>query len=166
MSGEELYYEMLWQAHQKEKRSNELQLIPKTFYDDAQAYIKKVESGTRTDKTTQQAENASRLLSEIFERRKQKIMVYVAYGKQIPSPAPQTEMDLYESAQKLLSKARLDSTKPDAPNGYKLRANQDIPEVILPSGRKVGPMEKDQVVEIGEKEDRMFLINNKICREL
>lgn len=162
----EFSYEVLWQTYQKEKRSNELQLVPKTFYDDMRAFMKAMaESSAQTDETRIQKDNASRLLNGIFERRKQKILVYAAYGKPLPGPVPQREAELYEDATKLMKAETLGFAK-EGETDQRLRSMQAIPEIILPSGGKIGPFEKDQVIEIKDKNDRDFLVNSKICREM
>ena len=162
---DELTYENLWQAYQKEKQSNELQLIPKTFYDDMKEYIDKAFKGGAGEDSTQQRENAMRLLNGIFERRKQKILIYAAYGKQLPSPSTQQEADFYEQITKAIKASTLNATHKES-QPIALRSMQSIPEILLPSGSRIGPLEKEQVVEIKNREDASFLINNKICRQL
>ena len=157
----ELSYDMLWQACQAEKRSNELQLLHKGFYEDMTIMINGLQDATADSISLK--ENATKLLSGLFERRKQKIMIYVAYGRQLPTPAPQREEKLYEDAVALLNGSTL-AVQGKAATGA-LRAIQPIPEIILPSGRKIGPLEKDQMMEIKDREDRAFLVNNNICRE-
>ncbi len=164
MAESELTYDILWQAYQKEKRSNELQLIPKTFYEEVLAFIKELHN-EETEGSAPQKENAARLLNGIFERRKQKILVYAAYGRQIPGPAPSKETALYDEAVRMLKESTLNGEAKSA-KGAPLRVSQPIPEILLPSGMKIGPLEKDQVLEVNGKEDRAFLINNNICREM
>jgi DNA replication initiation complex subunit (GINS family) len=162
----EFSYEMLWQTYQKEKRSNELQLVPKTFYDDMKVFMKAIaESSAQTDETRIQKDNAARLLNGIFERRKQKILVYVAYSKPLPGPVPQHEAELYEEATKLMKADTLGLVTEDKIE-QRLRSTQALPEIILPSGGKIGPLDKDQVVDVKNKDDRLFLVNSKICREV
>lgn len=164
MPGNELTYDMLWQAYQKEKRSNELQLIPKSFYEEALGFIKELPGGGSEDGAIQK-ENAARLLNEMFERRKQKIMVYAAYGRQLPEQAPPKETTLYDEAVRMLKKSTLNG-EASGTGVAALKVSQPIPEILLPSGLKIGPLEKDQVLEVKGKEDRAFLINNNICREM
>ncbi len=159
----ELSYDMLWQTYQKEKRSNELQLIPKTFYEEAAALIGALRSNI--DEGATQKENAARLLEGIFEKRKQKIMMYAAYGRKLPEPMPQQEAALYDGAVKMMKESTLDKTR-NGPATNQLRAIQAIPEIILPSGKKLGPLEKDQTLEVKDREDCMFLMNNNICKEV
>ena len=164
MAVNELSYDMLWQACQKEKRSNELQLIPKSFYEEALALIEEMPASAVEEGATQK-ENAARLLSGMFERRKQKIMVYAAYGRQMPGPMPPREAALYDDAVKLLQGSTLNGVVKEAKEAS-LRVAQTIPEILLPSGRKIGPLERDQTLEVRDKEDRAFLVNNNICREM
>ena len=160
----DLTYDILWQAYQKEKRTNELQLISKTFYEEMGAFIGGITRENTTAEERLQKDNAVTLLNGIFEKRKQKILMYAAYGKQLPGPVPQTEADLYESAGKLLRSSTIEYNGDSAAQSA-LRSMQAIPEVILPSGAKIGPLEKDQIIVVKDREDRRFLVNSKICKE-
>ncbi len=164
MPGNDLTYDALWQTSQKEKRTNELQLVPKTFYDDMTEFINGMEKESHTEEEKQRASNAARMFNELYARRKQKIMMYVAYGRQLPSQMPQQDTDLYDEAAKVMKAAELSSGA--AAQKPQLKVMQDIPEIILPSGRRVGPLARDQTIEIKEKDDRMFLVNNKICKDM
>jgi hypothetical protein len=45
-----------------------------------------------------------------------------------------------------------------------LRSITDIPEIILPSGRKLGPLKKNEVLDIQDSAaDTTYLISNAIC---
>lgn len=158
-------YETIWQIYQKEKQSNELQLIPKSLYEDADILINKLR-GEKTEEAGTEADNAQRLINYIFEKRKQKIMLYAAYGRPMPGPSPQEEEEFYNEALEILKSRRLKTARPKEIKT--LKALQKIPEIILPSGNKEGPFEKDQLVEIksSNKEDINFLINNGICKEV
>ncbi len=160
-------YELLWQVTQKEKHTNELQALPKTFYADIGDFIKSFENRETSEEEQNIKKNTLRLANELFERRKQKIMIYVAYKRQLPQPTVQREADLYN---RLLDVANGEKLEPagrfKASGTQTLRSLQSIPEIILPSGKRVGPLEKGQIVEVAaEEEDIKFLINNTICQE-
>ncbi len=164
MTENQFTYDMLWQAYQKEKKSNELQLVPKSFYEDSTELIKELKESSQTEDGVPQKENAAKLLNGTFERRKQKIMIYAAYGRQPPGPLPQHEAELYDAAVRLMQESTLDK-RADGAKATTLKALQPIPEILLPSGRKLGPLEKDQAFEISNKDDRAFLLNSNICGE-
>ncbi len=164
-SGVNIEYETIWQIYQKEKQSNELQLVPKTLYEDVAALVNELKK-QNTEDAELQLGNAQRLINAVFEKRKQKILLYVAYGKQIPPQFPKQEEELYNEVLSALKSKRLDT--PQTEEQKTLIAIQKIPEIILPSGHKEGPFEKDQIINVKSrsKEDINFLINNNICREI
>jgi len=162
MTTGDISYDVLWQTYQKERQSNELQLVPKNFYDSFKEFINSHATGAEDEKS--QKENAAKLLTGIFEKRRQKMLIYAAYGRQLPSPAPQQDVEFYEQAIKLLKSNALDYSK-EKPKAQTLRSMQSIPQIILPSGRKIGPLDKEQLIEIEDKEDTTFLINNGICKQ-
>ena len=87
-------------------------------------------------------------------------MVYVAYGKQLPQPAPAEEARFYENLQKLFSNETLNTKSTNKPS---LHAIRDIPEIFLPSGNKIGPVSKSGIVEVASEEDTEYLVSNKLC---
>ena len=164
MNENELSYALLWQAYQKEKQSNELQLIPKSFYSDMLSYIESMPGDNHNDDAQAQKENAIRLLNGIFERRKQKILIYSAFGRALPSPSTEQEIEFHEKIMTLVRANTIDKMPAGESKVQALKSTQSIPEILLPSGRKIGPLEKEQIVEIKSAEDRSFLLNNGICR--
>jgi DNA replication initiation complex subunit (GINS family) len=163
--GSNIEYEMIWQIYQKEKQSNELQLIPKTLYEDVVILINELKK-QKTEDTDLQVSNAQRLINSIFEKRKQKILLYVAYGKQMPGQSPRQDEELYNEVLAVLKSKQLSTAQVEEQKT--LIAIQKIPEIMLPSGNKEGPFEKDQLVNVKSrsKEDINFLINNNICKEI
>jgi len=155
-------YDYLWQAYQKEKQTNQLLLIPKTFYDDTIIFIKNTKEDKNKDQST--VDNTIRLINDFFEKRKQKILIYVAYGKQLPQPISNNETEFYNKVLQAVKSEKLDfvSTRP---NNYTLKSVKDIPEIILPSGNKIGPLQKDQIVETKNEQDRNYLLDSTICEQ-
>ena len=43
---------------------------------------------------------------------------------------------------------------------------QQIPKIILPSGAQIGPLNKDDTVNIKDEDDKKFLLNNSICKKI
>ena len=132
-------YETLWQVTQKEKQTNELQLLPKTFYNDINEFIRSFDGKELSDEDLNLKRNTIKLLNDLHERRKQKILIYVAYKKQMPQPAIQSEQDFYKKLSQVASENKIDFTVMQKPNTFLLKSLQSIPEIMLPSGRKVGP---------------------------
>lgn len=162
----DITYETLWQVAQKEKSTNELQLLPKTFYEEIHAFVTDLEKEeSREAQTTKK--NTVSLVDELYERRKQKIMLYVAYKKPIPQPAIQKEIDFYNRLLDTSKENRLEISEDAKPGTKTLRALQNLPEIILPSGKRIGPLEKNQILELKEnEEDIKFLLNNTICEKI
>lgn len=160
-------YETLWQVTQKEKQTNELQLLPKTFYSDINEFINSFDSKDLSEEDQNLRKNTIRLLNDLHERRKQKILIYVAYKKQMPQPAIQAEQDFYKKLSQVASENKIDFAATQKTSAFLLKSLQSIPEIMLPSGRKVGPLEKGQVIELGgNEEDANFLISNTICQKI
>ena len=162
----DLTYEMLWQITQRERQTNELQPLPKSFYDDVSEFIKSYSNRELTEEEANVKKNALRLANELYERRKQKILIYVAYKRTMPQPAIPRELEFYNRLLEMSDQNRVDTDKSQGAKVQTLRSLQAIPQIILPSGRKAGPFEKGQLVEIpNDEEDIKFLINNTICQQ-
>ncbi len=154
------FYDLLWQVWQKEKQSNELQLIPTDFYINIIENFKNVKNNDITSITTK--ENTLKLLYNIFERRKQKITIYVAYNKIINQNLPINELEFYKKLINVKEEEKLNIIEN---NDYVLIL-QDIPKIILPSGKEIGPLIKDQQLYVTDRIDKIFLIDNNICKKL
>ncbi len=161
----ELDYDLLWQIVQKEKQTNELQLLPKGFYDEAASLLNSLNKKEMTDDEASLRKNAMKMINDLYERRKQKVLIYVAYRKPLPQPAVPSEQEFYNELSEAAKRNKLDMHF--SKNGRQtLVSLQTIPEIILPSGRKAGPFEKGQIIEMSaEEEDIKFLINNTICKQ-
>ena len=160
---EDLSYESLWQAVYKEKKTNEIQTIPKTFYDDIEKYIEKLGKG-ENEETSETKQNAIKLLEGLFEKRKQKILIYIAHNKSLPQPMPPAEQKFYELVSEDCNKTTLDGYKSSTEQKItSLRVNKDIPEIILPSGKKIGPYKAGDKVNTDNMEDISFLKSTEIC---
>jgi len=61
-------YDLLWQVVQKEKQTNELQLLPKTFYDDIKAFVASLDNKSANEDEQSIRKNALKLASDLFER--------------------------------------------------------------------------------------------------
>ena len=161
---ETVSYDYLWQAYQKEKQTNQLLLLSKTFYEDVGQFIaqesKKKAAGSAL------YDNTSKLLYDFFEKRKQKIFLYMAYNKQPPSQIDSSELEFYNKLLGLSDRYKLALGQKIKSNKL-LRSITDIPEIILPSGKRLGPLKKNEILDMqdaeGAAEDVRYLISNAIC---
>lgn len=163
----EITYDVLWEVCQKEKQTNQLLTIPRNFYGEALEFVNK----TAADKTDPQAQTASanslRLLNEIFEKRKQKILVYLAYNRALPQPISNLELEFYNRVAQAAKSEKLSIAETKSRGRLSLKSLIDIPEIVLPSGNKAGPFKKDQIIEFDNANaDTEFLISNSICEAI
>ena len=161
---EEISYNYLWQAYQKEKQTNQLLLIPKTFYQDTIEHIKKAKSEPNPNFTM--IDNTTKLLNEFFEKRKQKIMIYIAFNKQLPKPVADSELEFYNRLLQVARSEVLELSVATKKNTITLKSVKDIPEIILPSGNRLGPLKRDQMVDAISEQDINYLIENAICEQV
>ena len=87
----------------------------------------------------------------------------MAFNKQMPQPLPEIEISFYNRLNELKKEFTLNLE--EKAQGIFLKVISDIPSIRLPSGGKIGPLQKDEIINIKEKEseDINFLINNSIC---
>ncbi|MGC8669900.1 MAG: hypothetical protein ACP5TL_01975 [Candidatus Micrarchaeia archaeon] len=153
-------YSEIWKMAQDEKKTNILLPVPKDFY---KSVIKTINEEIKNDL---EKANATKTILDMFERRKQKILVYVAYNKPLPNSVDDTELSFYETIKKEAKAEKLNISKDDH-NKVVLKVCKDIPEIILPSGNKIGPLTKDKIIEVESiDEDAIFLLNNSICEKI
>ncbi|MEM0201963.1 MAG: hypothetical protein QXR73_02200 [Candidatus Micrarchaeaceae archaeon] len=156
---ETLSYDYIWKICQEEKQTNVLLPISRDFYDSAVKLINNSATGEN------EKANLTKILLDLFERRKQKILLYIAYGKQLPTQIDNRELAFCDSIMKTVKAEKLNISE-DKHNKVLLRILKDIPEIILPSGNKAGPLVKDEVIEVETiNEDVKFLISNAICEK-
>jgi hypothetical protein len=91
------------------------------------------------------------------ERRVQKLLIYLAYNKQLPSQIPEEEEMLYSRIRVLL-----DGTGGTEDKIKRVRILSELPELMMPNGGKVGPFKQNQVIEIANANEVEFLLNNKL----
>lgn len=151
-------YDYVWRLCQKEKQSNQLLQISRNFYPEIADYLANAKI------TEPQKLNLEKLLVGLFEKRKQKLFLYVAYRKPLPQPISDLEQEFYNKIMEIAEKHRLNLSTAANKSNKLLRSVTDIPEIILPSGRKFGPYRKDEIIEIpGSEMDSEYLIKNAIC---
>ncbi|MEM3859864.1 MAG: hypothetical protein QW478_10745, partial [Candidatus Micrarchaeaceae archaeon] len=108
-----------------------------------------------TDKSSVEVVNAQKMLSQLKEKRKQKILVYLAFGKPLPKPIPEEEETLYNEILQILSNSADVKTT-------RLKILADLPEIMTPEGKKLGPFKNGEVIEVTDVKDASFIVNNKI----
>jgi DNA replication initiation complex subunit (GINS family) len=151
----EVTTEQLYNILQSEKKTGELLPLPKEFYKYAEQYLKGLEPSSE-DKP-QMITNFRKLLLSIKEKRTQKLLIYIAYNKQLPTQIPEEEEDLYKKIKNILEGTD------HSQKLKKLKINVDMPEIIMPNGNKIGPFKQNQIVESAAQDEVEFLINNKLC---
>jgi len=148
--------EMLFSKLNEEKNRGELAPLQKDFYVSATDFIKKLDSDSNNQQHTKQAENTRRLIENLKEKRRQKLLIYLAYEKPLPQPVPEEEEDLYNEIRKILNK---DEEKGRVAT---MKILADVPEVFTSEGRKVGPYKQGDVIEVPNSSDVEFMVKNKI----
>lgn len=148
----EVQTEVIYAALSEERKTGELVPLNKTFYTNAEESIKKAE------KTSTPAELQNRIatLSALKAKRTQKILVYIAYGKTLPNQMPKEEESLYYTILKALNKEVTPSKT------ARIKILIKIPEIITNKGKRIGPYEQGEILQIEDPDDAEFLINNKI----
>ncbi|MGC8567846.1 MAG: hypothetical protein ACP5LP_01195 [Candidatus Micrarchaeia archaeon] len=173
-------FDKLWNIYQKEKKTNELLELNPLFYSKYSDIINEPVQNLQDSKLA----NTKKLIIELFEIRKQKILVYLAYKKTLPNLIPNEEKNFY-SSMLIMTKASI----VDLVNGKSTGTNEnvssvdsatkdtkkyisilkiiiEIPEIQLPSGNKLGPLSKNDTVIVESEEDVSYLLNNKICEKI
>jgi DNA replication initiation complex subunit (GINS family) len=158
-------YDLLWQILQKEKQSNEIQMVPRTFFSDIAGIIRTLEK-EKTEENEQVKSNMIKLSNDLYERRKQKILIYIAYGRQLPQPLPQEEVGFYGRITEAFKSNQFASYLSSESRKSMLESLYDIPEMLLPSGNKIGPLSKAQTIVVESNDDATFLINNALCKKI
>lgn len=126
------------------------------YYSSAIHFISLLEADSRNEESRNTAENAKNVFAALRERRKQKLLLYIAYNKQLPASLPVEEESLYNEITNLLNQ------NAPKPKPTRLRILSDVPEVLTKTGKKIGPYKKDEVVELFDNLDVEFVAENKI----
>ena len=124
---------------EKERKTGELLQLDKDFYKNKTGGEKEQDL-YGSDKLK---ENRKRLMEALKARRLQKILTYIAYGRTLPSPIPEEEERHGHKAEQI-------------------KIISDMPELVTPDGKKIGPFEKGRIINVESDKDMKFLIENKI----
>lgn len=147
---------LLFSKLQQEKANGELTQLQIDFYTQATEFENSLNERDRNEENHNQQENFKKMLISLKERRKQKLLMYAAYGKPLPPIIPVEEERLYNEVRQLLAK------EDQHVKISKFRITSDIPEVLTTNGRKLGPFKQGEVVEISNSNDAEFIVKNKI----
>jgi DNA replication initiation complex subunit (GINS family) len=153
---EDSFYENLYNYLQEEKKTGDLQPLPKDFYKVSTEYFNKMKVDSDSESATKQRMNFEILLTKLKERRKQKLLIYLAYQKKLPSKTPLEEEEIFFKIKNIID------NEPERIKISRIKINEDIPEIISPKGEKIGPLNKNQIIELTDKNEVEFLIKNKI----
>lgn len=134
-----------------EQKSGEILSLPKDFYANVEEKLKSYGS-TEGD----EYKNISKITNLLKERRTQKILVYIAYNKELPKPLPSEEEDLYIQIKNILNRSNGD------PKPSKVRIAKTIPQIVAPSGNKLGPYEQNEIIYVYNRSDAKFMVENKL----
>ena len=153
---DDISYDFIWRFYQREKQTNQLLPTGKNFYDEILEF-------NNSPNTEQQRANVEKITAELFEKRKQKITLYVAYGRS-PPPMSNVETEFYTKMVELSNMHALSIVAQSSKKSKLMRSLKDIPEIVLPSGNKIGPIRKDEIIDGSISEtDAEYLIRNTIC---
>ena len=148
--------DFLFSALQQEKATGELQQLQHDFYTQVERYLKTLPEQQGGEDRARQVDNTKRILASLIEKRRQKILLYIAYNKPLPSVVPAEDEKFYDDLRSVLE--RNDSQTKIS----KLKINSDIPEVLTAEGRKIGPFRQGEIVEVSDSNDIEFIIKNRI----
>jgi len=174
-------YQDIYEAAKKERYSESLQPIPKTFVKEVAKYLKEKREASSKEKDVfsevilknkKQLENAITLFQELLRRRRKKILNLVliasetGISKQDFDNMLLIEKDLFEELMKCVDKA--DKMLNSFLNGDKSedeKSNsviiflEEVSEFVEPNGEVLGPYEKGQIANLA-KEIAVILVGD------
>jgi hypothetical protein len=148
--------ELLFSVLQQEKATGELQQLRHDFYVQVNSFLNSLASNRDSEDQARQAENTKRMATSLAEKRRQKILLYIAYNKPLPAIVPAEDEKLYNDIRGLLASGNSNAKI------SKLKINSDVPEVLTAQGRRIGPFRQGEIVEVSDGSDIEFMIKNKI----
>ena len=143
---------------QAERKTGEVIPLPANFYKEAQRQSIQIEAH---EAGAQHKANFKKLLETLRERRLQKLLIYLAYNKQLPGQMPEEEGQIYNKIKGIIS-----SNSDASEKLKKLRITTDLPELVMPNGSKTGPYKQNQSLETGDDYETEFLLNNKLAEPI
>ncbi len=151
------YLEELFNKLSEEKKTRELLSLPEDFYEKINLNVEKSKiSAEESEKTEKVEKNIKKLLENIKKIRTQKVLLYLAYDRKLPTPIPKEEESLYKYIKNILNNIS-NNTK-----FKKIKIINTIPEVITPEGKKLGPFIKGETILPESELEIEFILKNKI----
>ncbi len=133
-----------------EQKTGEISSLTPDFYMNIRSKIKNIEVNSDEYK------NLSKLMNAIKEKRIQKLLVYIAYNKDVPKPLPAEEEDLYIQIKKILT-----DNSPEQKH-VRIKITHSIPQIVTSTGSKIGPFEQNEIIRTDNISDVKYLVENKI----
>ena len=165
-------YTDIHEAAGKERYSEQLQLLPKKFVLEVSNYLKEKEQlALKEDdsfsdmiaKTKKQLENANTLFKELIIRRRKKILRLVLIASEIGISKQDFEnmldfekvlfddfMKCVDKSDKKLNEQLKGKSQETLKNGLIL-FSKDVEELVDLEGKKIGPFEKGQMVNLSKQ---------------
>ena len=153
---EKVDLEELFNKLAEEKKTRELLTLPENFFIQKENNIKNNLTDEQTDNiNVNNIKNSEKLLKNLKKIRIQKILLYLAYDRKLPTPIPSEEESLYKHINIILNKTTQRKTQ-------NIKVINDIPEIITPEGKKLGPFTKGQTVSSEDEQETEFILKNNI----
>ncbi len=138
--------EIIYAKLAEERKTGELLQLPGDFYKKAEIIATKENEQTKS--------NNDKLLNTLKAKRIQKLLIYIAYDRQLPQNIPEEEKTLYKRIKGVLE----DSEGHEV--SARIRILADIPEIATSYGGKIGPYKANEEVEVDDEEAEFILKNN------
>ncbi|OYT47510.1 hypothetical protein B6U79_04040 [Candidatus Bathyarchaeota archaeon ex4484_231] len=178
-------YDELFEAWRKEKENSDIQALPKGFYRNVAAYIKKIREEKRMlDERTlkgrliqKEEANVKRMIKELVETRREKIMQKISNGEIVPTAALAEEeenfykeasfqADSFQNFMENLLQGRLLEKTSTKPSGFMVvRILQELPEIIGADMKTYGPFKPEDIATL-PKENAKNLIKQGAAMEV
>jgi len=174
-------YNDIYEAARKERYSEQLQPLPKVFVEDVAEYLRDKREIALKDnevfsdviiKTKKQLENAITLFRELILRRRKKILTLVliaaetGISKQDFENMLNFEKNLFEELMKAvdISDKKLNGVlngKDATKKNELIVIKEDVEEFLGIDGDKMGPYEKNQIVNLPKPIAQILISDNK-----
>lgn len=180
-------YDRLFEAWKKEKENAEIQSLPRGFYADLAAYLRKIHEGKRMldERTVKgrlilgEEENVKRMAEDLVQARYEKLMLKTSKGEIVQATTlAEEEESLYKEATsqadsfqaftKKLMQGRLtkeSKAKIKPASVMVVRILQEIPEIIGADMKTYGPFKPEDIASL-PKENARTLIKQGAAMEV
>lgn len=153
----EISAEQLFSVLKEERGTGELLPLPEDFYTRVKEELLGSSWQRGGEVTLKQVDNAENMLASLRGRRRQKLLIYLAYSKPLPQPIPKEETALYNQLSQVLSSGH------NNVRVTRLKILADVPELITARGERIGPFKKGEVVEATQSSEIEYMLKNSIA---